>query len=459
MHADATMLMLWVWSADPNKIPKVQYVTVVCSGAAPSVSSTAGRRGLVRHAIIHLDLHEDFTPDKDGRPPCRVTTNSFDTIPRVVYGERSIKDRARTPSRSLRDGHGRRDDDRVRRREDDDDRGHGRDAGHRSWAGRLFSRSCFRARASHDHGRDHDDQRCYDSRDGRRGGGRNDRDGRRHEVEPVAPGSRSRSPARTARRPGHASACGRSLLPSSRPNSSFVLEARRSVSPVDWLRRASPCFRPQVSPQVEGLEAFCAGRLDKMRMQLVAPSHPTAAAVSPPIILGPILRPVIARTPVHASTASTLVPVTTSTATTTPISPAQLVAMPDPSSSSLAGCTPRFVPIQQAILTAPDSTPPRPPAARHKTLARVTNFVGFPVQRSSPRLKKKCGSMSIAKLTEKVLCHRLGIASDGEPITEAAIAKFVAMFNGQLPDIVISALRALFGMDCDFASAVEEALV
>jgi hypothetical protein len=33
------------------------------------------------------------------------------------------------------------------------------------------------------------------------------------------------------------------------------------------------------------------------------------------------------------------------------------------------------------------------------------------------------------------------------------------MFKGALPDIAISALRALFRMDCDFASAVEQALV
>jgi hypothetical protein len=33
------------------------------------------------------------------------------------------------------------------------------------------------------------------------------------------------------------------------------------------------------------------------------------------------------------------------------------------------------------------------------------------------------------------------------------------MFKGTLPDIAISALRALFRMDCDFASVVEQALV
>uniref|UniRef100_A0ACD5TPW2 Uncharacterized protein n=1 Tax=Avena sativa TaxID=4498 RepID=A0ACD5TPW2_AVESA len=118
-----------------------------------------------------------------------------------------------------------------------------------------------------------------------------------------------------------------------------------------------------------------------------------------------------------------------------------------------------FVPVQPALLPAPASTPPRPPTARRKTLAGVTGFAGFPLRRASPRLSKKRGNTPIAKLAEKVLCHRLGIVRDGEPITEAAIAKFVAMFNGQLPDIAISALRALFRMDCDFASAVEEALV
>jgi hypothetical protein len=45
------------------------------------------------------------------------------------------------------------------------------------------------------------------------------------------------------------------------------------------------------------------------------------------------------------------------------------------------------------------------------------------------------------------MCHRLGIVNKGEEITETA------------PDIVISTLRALFRMDCDFASVLEQALV
>lgn len=91
--------------------------------------------------------------------------------------------------------------------------------------------------------------------------------------------------------------------------------------------------------------------------------------------------------------------------------------------------------------------------------AHVKCWLGFPVKCTSPRLKNKHGDMPIGKLAEKVLCHRLGIVNDSELITEAAIAKFVAMLNGQLPDIAISALRALFRMDCDFATAVEDAVV
>jgi hypothetical protein len=79
------------------------------------------------------------------------------------------------------------------------------------------------------------------------------------------------------------------------------------------------------------------------------------------------------------------------------------------------------------------------------------------VNRASPRLKKKRGGMPIARLAEKVLCHRLGIVNEGEEVTEATIAKFLEMFKGTLPDITISALRALFRMDCDFATAVEQA--
>jgi hypothetical protein len=67
--------------------------------------------------------------------------------------------------------------------------------------------------------------------------------------------------------------------------------------------------------------------------------------------------------------------------------------------------------------------------------------------------------MPIAKLAEKVLCQRLGIVGEGEAVTEEAINMFVQMFNGRLCDIALAALRALFRLDCDLATAVEDALV
>lgn len=120
--------------------------------------------------------------------------------------------------------------------------------------------------------------------------------------------------------------------------------------------------------------------------------------------------------------------------------------------------TPIFVPRMPALLPSPAmcSTPPRAPKARRKTLAGVT---GLQLICHSPRLRAKNKNMPIAKLAEKLLCHRMGIVAEGEQITEAAIAKFASLFQGRLPDIAIAALRALFRLDCDLSAAVEEALV
>ena len=67
--------------------------------------------------------------------------------------------------------------------------------------------------------------------------------------------------------------------------------------------------------------------------------------------------------------------------------------------------------------------------------------------------------MPIAILAEQLLCRRMGVVLEGEQVTEAAITKFTDMFQGCLPDITIAALRALFKLDCDLATAVEDALV
>ncbi|KAF7078269.1 hypothetical protein CFC21_082734 [Triticum aestivum] len=67
--------------------------------------------------------------------------------------------------------------------------------------------------------------------------------------------------------------------------------------------------------------------------------------------------------------------------------------------------------------------------------------------------------MPIAKMAERLLCQRMGVVDEGQQVTEEAIDKFVAMFQGQLPNIAVVALRALFNLDCDLAHAVEDAQV
>jgi hypothetical protein len=64
-------------------------------------------------------------------------------------------------------------------------------------------------------------------------------------------------------------------------------------------------------------------------------------------------------------------------------------------------------------------------------------------------------NMLIAKLTEKVVCHRLGFVGEGEAVTKEAISRYVRMFDGQS----LASLRALFCLDCDLATMMEDALV
>ncbi|KAE8799174.1 hypothetical protein D1007_25457 [Hordeum vulgare] len=99
---------------------------------------------------------------------------------------------------------------------------------------------------------------------------------------------------------------------------------------------------------------------------------------------------------------------------------------------------------------------------RRKTMARMEitrGEGGFTVKRSSIRIKNKPGTTPITKMAEKLLCRRLGIINEGEQLTEEAIGRFAALFRGRLPAIAIDALRALFRLDCDLATAVEDALM
>ncbi|KAE8800899.1 hypothetical protein D1007_23610 [Hordeum vulgare] len=82
---------------------------------------------------------------------------------------------------------------------------------------------------------------------------------------------------------------------------------------------------------------------------------------------------------------------------------------------------------------------------------------GFSMLRCSPRLKALGRTILVAFMVEKLLCCHMGIINKGEQVMEAPISKFVNLFQGQVPPIAFEALHALFRLDCDLASVVEDA--
>lgn len=145
-------------------------------------------------------------------------------------------------------------------------------------------------------------------------------------------------------------------------------------------------------------------------------SAPTASLDSPRLA-----------TPVHGDSSPTRTPTTGATSA--------MASAEGPSGPPL------FLPRRSPLLPSSPSPRPPPPTARRKTLAGVTSFT---LPRSSRRLKNKSKATPIAVLAEKLLCKRMGIIDEGEMLTENAIIKFAGLFKGQLPDIAIDALRALF---------------
>ncbi|XBI67578.1 hypothetical protein VPH35_046901 [Triticum aestivum] len=445
---DAATLNLWAWSADPSKIPKVLQATFT-NNQPPGSSApnpAVGRQGLKRSVLVHLDLIEDYTPGADGKVPRRPRTHPpFTWRLGVVDGESRARDRQDEGNRRER-----RNDDRDR---DDEHDGRGRrnDRQESSWRGLFQSRS--RApRRDDDRSRGPREDRHHDDHDSR---GRYD-SGRRRGLEPLSPNARKVDNARVQRLPDgavipasgrrarHRAACperrsrscevatvqrsednrGRSPPPSPRTTSSDIIELRPSSLIPDWLRRAAPCLGSPVTPEAPP------GWASPVRQRHRAGSLPPSPS-----------------TPLH-------VPALTGCTVEN-----QIEMGPVPAVSLVQGeaaGTPLFVPLPPAILPAPNSTPPRPPTTRRKTLAGVT---GLNLIRSSPRLQAKNREMPIAQLAERLLCQRMGVVEEGEMITEAAINKYVALFRGQLPDIAIAALRALFRLDCDLAAAVEDALL
>ncbi|KAE8810859.1 hypothetical protein D1007_12355 [Hordeum vulgare] len=89
----------------------------------------------------------------------------------------------------------------------------------------------------------------------------------------------------------------------------------------------------------------------------------------------------------------------------------------------------------------------------------LMGIIGFDLSGRSSRLRAKQQAMPIAHLAEQLICQRTGIVGSWEKVTQEALSRYLAMFNVQVLDFVIAALRALFRMDYNLATPAEEALL
>lgn len=125
---------------------------------------------------------------------------------------------------------------------------------------------------------------------------------------------------------------------------------------------------------------------------------------------------------------------------------------------------PLFQRQQEALLPSPAWTPPRPPAARRKTLAGVSidrSGCGLLIRRSSTRLSAKARARAppVALQAEALVCRNLGIIQDGQDITAAALDALKNLLKEEISDSTMVALRKLFKLDDQEAEAIEDALV
>lgn len=316
-----------------------------------------------------------------------------------------------------RDGHRRHGED-CDRDDDHDDRGRHGDRRSASWRDRLF-RSRSRAPRREERGGSSRGDRRHDEQDSR---GRRD-DGGRHRSALLAPDARKIDEAKvqllpdgavilaSGRRARHREAAperrsrsseaaaiprtednrGRSPPPSPRTTSRDIIELRPSSAIPEWLCRLAPCLGSQVSPGAPP------GWTEGPRAALLFDACPHPSCPSTPIQQP---APVLAGNPNVAREAAAAEP-------DAPLHQPAPVMTEDPPMTSEAAAvepgTPLFVPRPCAILPTPNSTPPRPPTTRRKTLAGAS---GLTMIRSSPRLQAKTRDMPIALLAESIAGER-----------------------------------------------------
>ncbi|XBH65321.1 hypothetical protein VPH35_118937 [Triticum aestivum] len=435
---DTRDMALWAWTADPNTIPKVKWLTLPARG-----HRRRRRRGLRHRVLIHLDLHEDHTKardDDDNPPPPEV--HEFTWYRKRVDGTYIPRERQQPQGGAAR---------RPDRRDDDDDRDgrRGRDGGRaREGWGAGVRRSP--SRNARDRQRDEGQERTRERVGGRR------RDGG-VPSSALAPSSAGATPAvlRGSGSGNGVAAHALELLAIQRP----VLTDGRGRSPVRQLsprsarRRSQDERTPPVSTSVLPPSPV-SKRAEASRSPLLqeAPNQPLLQLCSPVLLQRPLLSP--SRPPGFQ------------TSPTPPLAcDGPLQRTPSPVHGAQAKATedllePLFEVRQQSIFATPPSPPPRPPTARRKTLAgvHISRKGGLLLQRNK-HTGASVATMPATKVAEKMVCRMLGITRDGKVVTEATLEEFTSKFKDQLAPEVIMAMREFFHLDDPAVNGVEDALI
>ncbi|XBI01440.1 hypothetical protein VPH35_130214 [Triticum aestivum] len=438
---DTRDLSLWAWTADPSAIPKVKWLTLPARG-----HRRRGRRGLRHRVIIHLDLLEDHSKageDDDNPPPPDV--EEFTWYRKFVDGTYIPPDRRAAPARDAR---------RNDRRDDEDHDGRrGRDGARtrEGWATRM-RRSL--SRNTRDRQREAGQDRSRDRSGGRRraavpsdlplsasvqavvagagllrgsGSGGSTLD-RAVELLPALEGERAGNRGRSTTRHG-----------SPRGDRRRSLEA--PSSPASPPRSPTSVLRPNPRSKRAGAQSS----------PLLHANPVTLALCSPGMLLEPLPSP--ARPPGFEG--SPTPPLLYDGSVRRTPSPLHVSVAP----AGEGAVAPLFVDRQPGILASPGSSPPRPPAARRKTLAgvRISYRGGLSLQ----CIRRPGGPViaPVAKSAEQLVARSLGITKDGKDVTEATLDDFTAKFKEQLPTEVIVAMRDFFRLDDKAVNDVEDALI
>lgn len=89
----------------------------------------------------------------------------------------------------------------------------------------------------------------------------------------------------------------------------------------------------------------------------------------------------------------------------------------------------------------------------------MTRTGGFSLRRVDEQGKAKHKGGPVAGAAEALVCRGLGIISEGQAVTAAALDEFSGLFKDRVETELLHAIKVLFKVDTAADEAVDEALI